>query len=397
MVSRRSCCGPETSPHTPVVTAARSESGEPTSIRYSYSVDPAEDSTASKVLRLVGEARSVLELGPGPGTMTRILQERGCRVTAVECDPELARYAEPYCERLIVADLETLDFADALGEERFDAIVAADVLEHLRDPWACLWQLRGFIAPEGVLVVSIPNVAHNAVIAQMLSGRFPYTERGLLDRTHLRFFSRHDVDDLLLSCGFLPTVWERNRVPVERSEFAHAWQRLPAAVREALAHAEEGETYQYIVQARVSDAAGWAAKVRAERLAMEVDHQRLGTALDGTRKELDAARSKCDEYAKAFHEARDLIADRDKALAEYTKAFLDARDQLDQRQAELDRINRAYTEAEERMSRQDEELARLQQYITLQEHLPRDARRGLTTKVTDALRQLWRRMSWRGE
>lgn len=393
MASRRSCYGPETSPHTPVVTAARSESDEPASIRYSYSVDPAGDSTASKVLRLIGEARSVLELGPGPGSMTRILQARGCRVTAVEYAPELARYAEPYCERLIMADLETLDFADALGQARFDAIVAADVLEHLRDPWACLRQLREFIAPEGVLVVSIPNVAHGAVIAQLLSGRFPYTEQGLLDRTHLRFFSRHDVDDLLLSCGFLPTVWERNRVPVERSEFAHAWQHLPAAVREALAHAEEGETYQYIVQARVSGAAGWAAKVRAERLAMEVDHQRLGTALDETRKELDAARSKCDEYAKAFHEARDLIADRDKTLAEYTKAFHEARDQLNQRQTELDRLRQANTEAEEQAKRQAAELARLQQHIDGLEQRLAEVERGPSARLRSVLRSLRRRRS----
>lgn len=339
-------------------------------LRYSYSVDPAEDSTAGKVLRLVGEAGRVLELGPGPGTMTRILQERGCKVTAIEFDRELARHAEPYCERLIVADLETLDFAAILGEERFDAVIAADVLEHLRDPWACLRQVREYIAPEGVLVVSIPNVAHGAVIAQMLNGRFPYTEQGLLDRTHLRFFSRHDVDDLLLSCGFLPTVWERNRVPVERSEFAHAWQRLPAAVREALAHAEEGETYQYIVQARASDAAGWTAKTRAERLEMEVDYPRLATELESTRSSLS-------EYQQAFHEARDIIADRDKALAEYTrayndssaqlteyaKAFEEARTELEQRIRSLDEVNKAFDEARRIIDRLEQEKQALHQAL----------------------------------
>lgn len=368
----------------------RSASNEGAPIRYSYSIAPDRDSTANKVLRLVGDVQRVLELGPGPGTMTRILQERGCAVTAIERDPALARHAEPYCERLIVADLEILDFAEALGEARFDAVVAADVLEHLRDPWACLRQLRPFMAPEGVLVVSLPNVAHNAVIAQLLNGRFPYTEQGLLDRTHLRFFARHDVDDLLLSSGFLPTVWERNRVPAAHSEFVHAWQCLPAAVREALAHAEEGETYQYIVQARVSDAAGWAAKSRAEKLSIEVDHQRLETALDAVRKELDETRVKCDEYARAFHEARDIIADRDKALADYAKVFHEARDQLNQCQSELDRLGRVNAEAAERVERQDAEMTRLHEHIVTLEQRLAQAERGPAARLRDVLRRLRR-------
>lgn len=352
--------------------------------RYSYGVDLEQDSTASKVLRLVGDAPRVLELGPGPGTMTRILQERGCAVTAIEVDPELARLAEPYCERLILADLEDLDLAEALGEVGFDAVIAADVLEHLRDPWACLRQIRPFIAPGGFVVVSIPNVGHGAVIAQLLQGRFPYTEQGLLDRTHLRFFSRHDVDDLLLSTGFLPTLWERNRVPPAASEFTYAWQQLPAAAREALGHAREGDTYQFIVKAYVSDAAGWSAKVRDERLAMELEVQRLQA-------ELDHAKG----YIQAYHEARDLIADRDRALAEYTNAFHEARDLLAARTAELDEVNRAYQGARELVGRQSTEVEGLRGRIERLEHMLWDARRGLTAKVTDALRWLWRRMPWR--
>ncbi len=344
--------------------------------RYSYSVDPEKDSTAGTVLRLVGEASRVLELGPGPGTMTRLLQQRGCAVTAIEFDPELARHAEPYCERLIVADLENLDFSAALGEARFDAVIAADVLEHLRDPWTCLRRIREFIAPDGFLVVSIPNVAHAAVIAQLLLGRFPYTEQGLLDRTHLRFFSRHDVDDLLLSTGFLPTVWERNRVPGGRSEFAHAWQSLPAAVREALDHAREGDTYQYIVKALVSDAAGWAAKVRTERLEMEVDYQRLRTELEETAKYIDAfheARDiikdrdqSLDEVNKAFNEARDIIEDRDRALAEYKQAYADSSaklhdyaQSLDEARKKLDEFNLALNEARDIIARLEQDSAGL--------------------------------------
>ena len=321
--------------------------------RYSYRIDPDGDTTANKVLRLVGEDRRVLELGCGPGAMTRFLHEHSrCRVTAVEYDPELARHAEPYCERLILGDLETLNLAGELGEARFDAVIAADVLEHLRDPWACLRSVRGLIAEGGVLIVSIPNVAHNAVIAQLLAGRFPYTEQGLLDRTHLRFFSRHDVEDLLLSTGFLPTYWERNQVPPAASEFARAWQALPESVREVLAQAQEGETYQYIVKAHVSDAAGWVAQARAGQRAAEREQQRL-------LEERDQAR----EYIQAFHEARDIIADRDKALAQYTQAFHEARDQLEERIRQLDEVNQAFGEARDAIARLERDRADLQRAL----------------------------------
>lgn len=325
--------------------------------RYSYAIDPLGDSTANKVLRLVGEGKRVLELGCGPGTMTRYLYEQAaCQVTAVEFDPELARHAEPYCQRLLVVNLETLDFASAFGETRFDVIIAADVLEHLRDPWACLRQVRDLIAPEGYLVVSIPNVAHAGVIAQLLGGRFPYSERGLLDSTHLRFFSRHDVEDLLLATGYLPVIWERNRVLADDSEFAYAWQRLPATVRDALMETGESDTYQYIVKAQVSDAAGWAAKARAERSATEVDYQRLQVELTRTRGSLE-------EHQKAFSEAKAIIADRDEALAGYTKAFHEARDTLEAKIKELHEVNSAFGEARGIIARLQQENADLREHL----------------------------------
>ena len=83
--------------------------------------------------------------------MTKVMaQYSQCNVVAVEIDTESADYARPFCDRVIVADLETLDFAHTFGDERFDVIVAADVLEHLKDPWSCLKQAREIIAATGI-------------------------------------------------------------------------------------------------------------------------------------------------------------------------------------------------------------------------------------------------------
>src|SRR5205823_7166679 len=86
-------------------------------------------------------------------------------------------------------------------EGGFDAIVCADVLEHLRDPAAALAAVRHALAPDGEVVISIPNVAHLWVRLSLLAGRFDYAERGILDRTHLRFFTRRTLLALLARAG----------------------------------------------------------------------------------------------------------------------------------------------------------------------------------------------------
>ena len=315
--------------------------------RYSYAIDPHGNATANKVLRLVGSEKRVLELGCGPGSMTRFMRQRlDCRITAVEFDAEQAEQARPYCERLLVADLENLDFAAEFADQRFDVVVAADVLEHLRDPWRVLRTVRELLHSGGFLVVSIPNIAHNVIIAQLLAGRFPYVDKGLLDHTHLRFFTRNDVEDLLLSTGFLPETWERNLTPEESTEFAHVWLQTPAAVRDALAHSADGQTYQFIVKAYPSEEAGWIAKTRSERSDREADYERQ-------KKELKDIKVQLTDYQKAFAEARQIIDDKEKALTDYAQAFAEARDQLEARVAELDTVNRAFNEARETLTRLD--------------------------------------------
>src|SRR5215211_1884080 len=107
----------------------------PSDPRYHFdSIDIESDSVHADVVRLVGDAPRVLELGPATGYMSQAFADRGCKVVGIEIDPEMAQRANEFCERMILGDLDTLDFDEELGGERFDAIVAADVLEHLKDP-----------------------------------------------------------------------------------------------------------------------------------------------------------------------------------------------------------------------------------------------------------------------
>lgn len=345
--------------------------------RYQYAIDLQGDSTANKVLNFVGNGKKVLELGCGPGSMTRVMREHfDCQVSALEIDPELAQLAKPYCEQLYLADLETFDFAATFAEQRFDVAIAADVLEHLKDPWSCLRQVREVLQPDGCLIVSIPNIAHNAVIAQLLAGRFPYQSKGLLDYTHLRFFTRRDIEALLLETGFLPQAWQRNIVPEHKTEFGAAWTALPEPLQAALAHAEDGQVYQYIVQARPTTEAAWLAHISAENKALRVKFA-------GLEEDLRIARKEREEYAQAFHQARDLLADKENKIAEYADAFEQARTELTRRVRECDDVNKAFNEARDAIARLEQERDSLAHQLTqTSQPLLRRVRRKLKRLLT---------------
>ena len=145
-------------------------------------------------------AGRILDLGCASGALGAALKRRqGAEVVGIELDPGYARDAEDRLDRVVCADL-VAGLEEDLGT--FDCVVAADVLEHLRDPEPVLRMLRRYVRPGGRLVVSLPNVAHASVRAALLVGRFPYRETGILDRTHLRLFTFETAQELVRSAGF---------------------------------------------------------------------------------------------------------------------------------------------------------------------------------------------------
>ena len=112
--------------------------------RYAHEIDPTGGSAAAVLARMVEPGQRVLELGTGPGTVTRILHSKGCKVTGIEMDPETLATCAPFCERTVQANLEDPDWASPLAGEKFDAVICADVLEHLRNPRPLLQQLHSF-------------------------------------------------------------------------------------------------------------------------------------------------------------------------------------------------------------------------------------------------------------
>lgn len=272
--------------------------------RYDYAFDPEGDAWAARLLRRVPSGASVLELGPGPGAMTQVLCGRGHAVTVVENDPSALQALKPLGVQVVEANLDEPTWLSALQERRFDAILACDVLEHLRAPEQVLRVLAGLVEPMGSLVISLPNIAYAGVLAALRAGVFDYADKGLLDRTHLRFFTRRSIEQLLMDCGWVPLAWEANRVPVAQSEFAWHWEAIPDAWRQHLLTGwTDFDVYQWmVVAAPARDSRDWemvqvraeASQLRAQLQALQLTHATEHASLL--------------EHQKAFGEARQLIA-----------------------------------------------------------------------------------------
>jgi SAM-dependent methyltransferase len=156
--------------------------------------------TRPEVAALVpSRCRRVLEIGCGSGELGRVLRGRGHHVTGVELAPAVAEQARRWLDCVITADVEREGFP--FPPASFDALVFADVLEHLVDPWRVLREAVAVLADDGVVVASIPNVQNIDVLRRLLCGRWDYRERGILDFGHLRFFTLHSIHALFAQAG----------------------------------------------------------------------------------------------------------------------------------------------------------------------------------------------------
>ncbi|MGA2283482.1 MAG: class I SAM-dependent methyltransferase [Candidatus Dormibacteria bacterium] len=191
-------------------------------------------------------ARSaVLDLGAADGSVAAMLKELGCRVWGVERDPIAAEEATRYCEEVAVDDLNELDLADRFPGQRFDVVLMLDILEHLTRPVELLRRVGSVLADGGWGVISVPNVAHLSVRLALLQGSFTYTDLGLLDRTHLKFFDRAGVDGLLSESGW--GMFEMVRVT---RRFGTTEIQVPDADPDLVRELEsdvEALTYQFVV------------------------------------------------------------------------------------------------------------------------------------------------------
>ncbi len=258
---------------------------------YEYTFEPdTPNNTAASVYRLVrpGGPR-VLDLGSGPGVVASYLANHDDKiVTCLDTSREsLVAARERGVGEVIDADLSDPAWAKRLNGGRFDVIVMADVLEHLVDPGSVLETIvaSSLLEDNGYLVISIPNAGHEAVLAELINGRFTYQDTGLLDSTHLRFFTLASLRELLEQSGFFITQIERTHRTAQQTSLAVHDVVLPTDLRDRILEASaEAQTYQFIVKAAPADATRELADVRKElsrTAAALAEAQRLSESAEG--------------------------------------------------------------------------------------------------------------------
>lgn len=155
-----------------------------------------------RVLAEVGKGKKVLEIGCSTGSFTKHLRDQGCTVTCVEIDEEAVGRAKYFAESVIVGDVEDPEIWLKLSH-KFEVVLFMHVLEHLFDPWRVLREARSLLAEDGFIIILIPNIACWQARKQLFfRGDFQYQKCGVLDSTHLRFFTLFTAQNLIQEAGY---------------------------------------------------------------------------------------------------------------------------------------------------------------------------------------------------
>jgi 2-polyprenyl-3-methyl-5-hydroxy-6-metoxy-1,4-benzoquinol methylase len=223
--------------------------------RYAAEIDLSNDNDSHVVMiKLVGGGKRVLDVGCWTGQMGAVLSRFNPRVVGIELDTDAAAQAAKALDDVVVADVSDLDFRERFGSDAFDAIVFGDVLEHIKDPVSVLRSACTTLSDRGFVVASIPNVAHGSVRLRLLAGDFSYTEVGLLDRTHLRFFTRESMTQMFTDAGL--TIVELRRTTIDPTlapDQPIDPATVPTDLLQSLRDDEDANTYQFVVKALVDD------------------------------------------------------------------------------------------------------------------------------------------------
>ena len=195
----------------------------------------------------------VMDIGCGAGVTSKWLKQRCSAVEAigVEIDIDAARYAGDALDRVIVVDIER--DKEFMGEfsGKIDLLLLLDILEHLQDPWSFLQRIKQVVNDQGCIIASIPNIRNVKVILPLVfGGQWRYSKSGLLDKTHLRFFTKKTILELFASAGLTVDMIAPTG-PIERNNVKSVTGALAFVVNKATRGAiTEFIAHQFLVRAR---------------------------------------------------------------------------------------------------------------------------------------------------
>lgn len=245
-------------------------------IKYQFVVDLSDPSSSHSLLHHLvtadgKPAMDILEVGCSSGYVGATLVAKGHRVTGVEVDPDAAEAARAVLHEVHTGDSE--GFFAAHPDRRYDVILLGDVLEHMADPATTLRHCVAHLADGGRVGISLPCVTHGSVRAMLLEGRWDYADYGLLDRTHLRFFSHKGMVELLSAANLEIARLHAITAAIETASREHGLVLRPESIAavEMLADDDALLDFQYVVLAQPPRSATTADALLAKNLAIPVE------------------------------------------------------------------------------------------------------------------------------
>lgn len=211
---------------------------------------PNSGESLALVAKHIAEGSRVLDIGCGAGDLGDYLQkQKQCRVVGVDYSAESVAVAAQKLETVIQLDLN-VQTLDKQVEGTFDVIVMADILEHIHTADAVLRSAENYLTASGKILISIPNAGYVGALLSLYDDAWRYREEGILDRTHVRFYTKQSVMELLRDNGYEGRICDRVSRDLLDSEFTQRLDCQADAVRDWLLAKPEGSTYQFIVEAR---------------------------------------------------------------------------------------------------------------------------------------------------
>lgn len=200
------------------------------------------------ILNLIpNNVKKVLDIGCSTGSIGKqIKQRRYVEVVGIELNKKMAKIAKENLDKVIVGNIEKISLADYLKPNYFDCIICADILEHLKNPWDVLKSITSFLNDEGTVIASIPNIRHYTTINNLLfRGYWPYRERGIHDKAHLRFFTLKNIREMFQNVGLKIIKIKRNYRIIEKP---HEFNRV--AKYFGILPFKDFLTFQYLIIAK---------------------------------------------------------------------------------------------------------------------------------------------------
>ncbi len=169
---------------------------------YFREIDPGANDSLATIARKISPHSKVLDVGTGSGALGRYLKKSRCTVDGITYSEEEALQAQTGYDRIEVVNLENTLPSTRFAVHSYDVIVCADILEHLRNAMELLTDLHSLLAPKGRILLSIPNATYMGVLFGLLASRFVRTQEGVLDATHVNFFDRQGLEQLVERAGY---------------------------------------------------------------------------------------------------------------------------------------------------------------------------------------------------